>query len=176
MSARLIRAAAGALLLALAACSGGRDPTGPDQNPPGGDAPGGEQQNPPPAGDVSGLYVLANVNDGNPGQTVTLSNPDGRVIGIYRFDSRQSKLTLNPDRTWTLSLAYEDDQHTAVLEDEGTFAADQGQEDGFDFHSNRYGDDFHVLAKQGVAVIGYDFDGDGQIDTHFAFGRLGTQG
>jgi hypothetical protein len=176
MSARLIRAAAGTLLLALAACSGGRDPTGPDQNPPGGDPPGGEQQNPPPAGDVSGVYVLANVNDGNPGQTVMLSNPDGRVIGIYRFDSRQSKLTLNPDRTWTLSLAYEDDQHTAVLEDEGTFAADQGQEDGFDFHSNRYGDDFHVLAKQGVAVIGYDFDGDGQIDTHFAFGRLGTQG
>jgi hypothetical protein len=170
----IIRAAAGALLLALAACSGGKDATGPDQNP-GGDPPG-NGQNPPPAGDVSGVYVLANVNDANPGQAVTLANPDGSVIGIFRFDPRHSRLELNADGTWNFSLAYDDNGQTRQAEDEGTWSPDETQQDGYVFKSDRYGDEFHCLAKLGVALIGYDFDGNGRIDTYFAFGRLGSQG
>ena len=168
-----MQAAAGLVLLTLLACSGGKDATGPDQNP-GGD-PGDGHQNPPPAGDVSGIYVLANVNDNNPGQTVTLSNPDGSVIGIYRFDPL-SKLTLNADKTWSLSLTYEDNGQSQEFEDEGTYSPDETQEDGFVFRSTRFGEEFYCLAKQGVALIGYDFDADGKTDTIFAFGRLGTQG
>jgi hypothetical protein len=151
------------LLLTLLACSGGGDATDPDTPPP---------VDPPPADDISGTYVLAFINNGTPpGQTVTLTNRDGTVIGLYRFDSR-SELQLNADRTWTLSISYEDDGRSQSLEDEGTF--DPADPKNIVFHSDRFGDQFLGGAVRGVAAIGYDFNGDGQKDTIFGFGRLGS--
>lgn len=150
------------LLLTLLACSGGGDATGPGAPPP---------VDPPPADDISGTYVLAFINNGNPGQMLTLTNRDGTVIGLYRFDPR-SELQLNADRTWTLSISYEDNGRNQYLEDEGTF--DPADPKNIVFHSDRFGDQFLGGAVRGVAAIGYDFNGDGQKDTIFGFGRLGS--
>ena len=144
---RPAHALTGALCLVLLACSGGKDASGP--NPPT-DEPGS----------ITGAYVLARINDSEPGQMVTLANPDGTVIGLYRFHEN-SQLELADDLTWTLSLEFED---------EGQFTREAG--DDLEFNSAVFEDVFRGTAKEGVAAIRYDLDGDGESDTIFAFTRV----
>jgi hypothetical protein len=175
---RASRVLIGALGLALAACSGGGgDATGPDPVPPQNPPPGPEQPPPPPppqnAG-ITGTYVLVKINDSRPGQLVTVSNPDGSVIGLYRFDA-QTTLTLDALQTFALQLRYSDDKSQFVLDDEGEFKGGNPREDGLlplTFTSATYGDNFVGAAGNDVLGFAYDFDGDGRLDTTFDFARV----
>ncbi|HET7422288.1 MAG TPA: hypothetical protein VFJ92_01930, partial [Gemmatimonadales bacterium] len=79
-----------AIGLTLAACSGGdnhHDPTGPDPQPTPDPAPlPAPDPQPIPQGGIQGTYQLERINDGEPGQLITIANPDGSVIGLYRFN------------------------------------------------------------------------------------------
>jgi hypothetical protein len=172
------------LALALAGCSGGsRDATGPDPEPP---APGPAPQPPapepqPPApvpapnpGGVQGTYVLAQINQSQPGQLVTIANPDGLVIGLYRFDA--TAMSMDALQTFALSLSYTDDKTQFSIEDAGEFkqAGPISREGALPltFYSDTYGDQFTGVVLNGVVAIKYDFDGDGQLDTSFGFQRI----
>ena len=171
------------LALALAACSGGsRDSTGPDlPEPPAGPQP---QPQPPtqdpgtpvpaPQPGVQGRYVLERINESEPGQLVTIANPDGLVIGLYRFEA--TTLTMDALQTFAFSLSYTDDKTQFSLDDEGEFkqAGPISQEGALPltFYSDVYGDQFTGVALNGIVAIKYDFDGDGQPDTSFGFQRV----
>src|SRR5690349_12089956 len=60
----------------------GPGPTQPGPTP----APGPEQ----PAG-IQGTYLLTQINNSKPGQLVTVANPDGAVIGLYRNSMRRRR-------------------------------------------------------------------------------------
>jgi hypothetical protein len=179
---RVSRALVGALGLALLACSGGGgDATGPDPVPPQNPPPAPEQPPPPPPppppqqNGVAGTYVLVKINESQPGQLVTVSNPDGLVIGLYRFDG-QTTLTLDPLQTFTLQLRYSDDKGQYRIDDEGEFKGGSPRQDGvlpLTFTSAAFGDSFVGAASNDVVGIKYDFDGDGQLDTIFDFVRVG---
>ena len=51
-------------------------------------------EDPPAQGGIQGTYVLTQINNSQPGQMVTVANPDGVVIGLYRFDAATT-LTLD---------------------------------------------------------------------------------
>jgi hypothetical protein len=105
-----------ALALALAGCSGkSGDATGPDVEPPPND-PGTPTPN---HGGVQGSYVLEQINESRPGQLVTISNPDGTVIGLYRF--QPTTLIMDPLQTFALELRYTDDKTPGGIDDEGEF-------------------------------------------------------
>lgn len=174
-----------ALALALAGCSGGsRDATGPDPEPPtqGPLPPTPEPQpptqEPPPAPapnpGVQGTYVLAQINQSQPGQLVTIANPDGLVIGLYRFEA--TTISMDALQTFTLSLSYTDDKAQFTLNDAGEFKqAGPSSHEGalpLTFSSDVYGDQFTGVVLDGMVAIRYDFDGDGQPDTSFGFQRV----
>jgi hypothetical protein len=167
----------GLLALTLPACAGSSDALGPDPEPP---HPNPPHHNPPPAPPepgpqqpiVAGRYVLLNINEAAPGQMVTLANPDGLVIGIYRFDP-STMLVVDPLQTWSLQLEYADDKQGFTLGDEGDLtwsAAENGI--ALNFRSVVYGDEFPGFAGNNIILLQYDFDGDGRLDTSFGFGRL----
>jgi hypothetical protein len=154
-------------------------PTHPQPNPPPADQPPLPPEQPPappeqppppppPADDWAGGYVLTRVNDGFPGQLTTIANPDGSVVGLYRF-SEGSTLILRADGTWSMSLEYSDDKVNFVLDDEGQFDLNGGD---LLFASAVFGDEFRAQGEPGAVVIGYDFDGDGATDLILGFGRL----
>jgi hypothetical protein len=178
-----------ALCLALLACGGGGDALGPDghhpdpgtpQEPgnpgnPGTPDPGTPQipDNPNPAPPVAGGYTLGLINEANPGQIVLLSNPDGSVIGLYRFVAA-STLILDPLGGYTLTLTYSDEQGSYTLEDKGQWKGGNQDQDGnihLSFKSDSWGDEFEGLAKNSKVEIRYDMDGDGAIDTLYGFVR-----
>jgi hypothetical protein len=159
-----------AIALGLTACSGkGGSVTGPDTDP--GQIPGPV---PDPQGGVQGHYVLTRINSSQPGQLVTIANPDGKVIGLYRFDGA-STLDLDALQTFALRLRYTDDKTADGIDDDGEFkAAAPAAADGslpFTFNSGTYGDAFTGVVLATFAVIKYDFDGDGQAETSFGFER-----
>jgi len=176
------------LALALVACSGGsRDSTGPDlPEPPAGPQPQPQPQpGPPPAQDpgppvpapqpgVQGSYVLERIDESEPGQLVTIANPDGAVIGLYRFEA--TTMTMDALQTFALSLSYTDDKAQFGYDDTGEFkqAGPISQEGALPltFYSDTYGDQFTGVVLQDVVTIKYDFDGDGQLDTSFGFRRV----
>jgi hypothetical protein len=144
---------------------GGKDPVGPNPGRGGGgddDEPGQQY--------VAGSYVLGQINNEfSPGQNVALANPDGSMIGFYRFDASTS-LALDPLQTYTLVLNYGDEKGGYQITDEGEFK--WRMEDGtmiLTFESDTYGDSFLGQATDGLLAIQYDFDGDGAADTIFAF-------
>jgi hypothetical protein len=161
-----------ALVLALGACgggSGGGDPTGPDVDPPTQD-PGV----PAPTPGVQGTYVLEQINASQPGQLVTIANPDGLVIGLYRFE--ETTLTLDALQSFGLGLRYTDDKTRYALDDEGDFVQAGPVSQGalpLTFRSAVYGDSFTGVVLEDIVAIKYDFDGDGRPDTSFAFRRAG---
>lgn len=171
-------------LLGLAACSGSSgdvtapgDPLPPVQDPPP-TQPTPQQpppEQPPPQNQgITGTYALVQINSSQAGQMVTISNPDGNVIGIYRFDAI-TQLTLDPLQTFELQLRYRDEKGEYGYDDHGEFKS-PGQVDGslaLSFTSEDYGDAFTGIAVDGVVAISYDFDGDGQLDTTFSFQRIG---
>jgi hypothetical protein len=154
--------------LTLAACSGGSSgPTAPDL-PPGQDPPPVEQ------GGVQGSYVLERINESQPGQLVTIANPDGEVIGLYRFDASMSVLTLDALQTYDLTLNFTDDKSPYHISDAGEFKGAGQQPDGaltLTFTSKDYGDSFIGAVTGDFVAFQYDFDGDGQPDTKLGFRR-----
>jgi hypothetical protein len=184
---RLLYGVGCALALTLLACSGsGGDVTAPDGDPPGqnpgpqnpgpqdpGPQDPGPQDPGQPAG-ITGTYALIQINNSTPGQLVTIANPDGVVIGLYRFNAATS-LQLDPLQTFALDLQYTDDKEQFELSDEGEFkgAGSAGGSLALTFTSTAWGDAFSAIATDGVVAINYDFDGDGQTDTVFAFQRVG---
>jgi hypothetical protein len=164
------------LALALAGCSGGSgDSTGPDlPEPPAGPQPQPQPQpQPPPTQDpeppvpapqpgVQGTYTLERINESEPGQLVTIANPDGLVIGLYRFDV--TTLTMDALQTFAFSLSYTDDKAQFGYDDAGEFkqAGPMSQEGALPltFYSDTYGDQFTGVVLQDV------------VDTSFAFRRI----
>ena len=178
---RLTLALGCALGLALAACSGkGGDATGPDTNPPTNDpgpTPGPIiDPSPNPQGGVQGHYTLEQINGSKPGQLVTISNPDGKVIGLYRFDAA-STLEMDGLQTFNLQLGYTDDKDEYGLPDAGEFKQEGpvSQEGALPltFSSTVYDDSFTGVVLGDIVAIKYDLDGDGQPDTSFGFRRAG---
>jgi hypothetical protein len=157
--------------LGLTACSGkGGDFTGPEPGP----TPHEPGPVPGPTGGVQGHYVLARINGSEPGQLVTIANPDGTVIGLYRFDATTT-LDLAALQTFDLRLGYTDDKTQYNLPDQGEFkGAGPVSADGsvpLTFSSAIYGDAFTGVVLGDFVAIKYDFDGDGQPDTSFGFQR-----
>jgi hypothetical protein len=169
-----------ALALALAGCSGGAgDTTAPEPDPP---APPAQPTPPPPPPTpdpvtpanpgVQGSYVLAQINNSQPGQLVTIANPDGMVIGLYRFEA--TTLSLDALQTFELALRYTDDKTLYGIDDEGEFKQAGPVSQGalpLTFSSDVYGDSFTGVVLEDIVAIKYDFDGDGRHDTTFGFRR-----
>ena len=157
-----------ALAVALAGCSGkSGDATGPNPEPQTND-PGTPAPN---HGGVQGSYVLEQINGSQLGQLVTISNPDGSVIGLYRFEP--TTLIMDPLQTFTLELRFSDDKTPGGIDDQGEFKqAGPVATDGalpLTFSSASYGDKFTGVVLGNIVTIKYDFDGDGQLDTSFRF-------
>jgi hypothetical protein len=159
-----------ALGLVLAACSGkGGDATAPEPDP----APHDPGPAPDPDAGVQGHYVLAQINSSQPGQLVTIANPDGTVIGLYRFDAATA-LDMDALQTFDLRLRYTDDKAQYELPDEGEFKQAGPVSEGalpLTFTSATYGDAFTGVVLQDIVAIKYDFDGDGEPETSFGFQR-----
>lgn len=155
------------LALLLAGCSGkSGDATGPNVPPPN------DPEVPAPnQGGVQGSYVLEQINESKPGQLVTISKPDGKVIGLYRF--QPTTLILDPLQTFALEIRYTDDVTPDGFDDEGEFkqAGPVGNNGALPltFSSAVYGDRFTGVVLNGMVAIKYDFDGDGELDTSFGF-------
>jgi hypothetical protein len=181
---RLYRAAQGigvALCLALAACSGGGDATAPDPNPDPGQHPApnpdpnpNPQPNPnPDEGTLVGSYGLVSINDSKPGQMVLLSNPDGKAIGLYRFDAATT-VSFDALGGYKLDVKLQDDKNNYEFYDEGDFKWHmQDNVIALTFESNRDGRTYQGFANPQAAVLKYDTDGDGTPDTVLGFARIG---
>ena len=156
-----------ALALGLTACGGGGQVSGPNAGP-GPRDPGTGPDLP------AGSYTLEQINNSAPGQLVTISNPDGKVIGLYRFD--ESDLELDGQQGFALTLRYSNDVKQLLIEDRGGFDQEGPvSQDGWlplTFRSVVYGDAFTAVSQSNIVAIKYDFDGDGQMDTSFGFRRV----
>jgi hypothetical protein len=157
-----------ALAFMLAGCSGkSGDVAGPNPEPPTNDP----ETPAPNQNGVQGTYELEQINGSNPGQLVTISNPDGRVIGLYRFEV--TTITMDPLQTFALELRYTDDIVNGGIDDEGEFKqANPRANNGalpLTFSSAIYDDKFTGVVLGNTVAIKYDFDGDGQLDTSFGF-------
>ena len=186
--ARRLRCAAlglpAVLALTLPACSADGGGTGPERDPPHEDPaplphdPAPAEPPPPPAPvpqqpTVAGTYALATINGSTPGQLVTLANPDGIVIGLYRFDAGTS-LVMDALQAWTLDLGFSDDKQSFTIDDTGDLVwDDSGDGIVLEFRSAVFGDVFTGLARNGLVTLEYDMDGDGRTDTVFGFTRIG---
>jgi hypothetical protein len=162
-----IRVLALAIVLGLVGCGGGSDTTAPDPGPTTND-PG----TPDPNAGVQGSYLLESINGSKPGQLVTIANPDGKVIGLYRFEA--TTLTMDPLQTFAFGLRYTDDKTPSGIDDEGEFKQAGPVNQGalpLTFSSAIYDDSFTGVVLQDIVAIKYDFDGDGQADTSFGFRR-----
>lgn len=180
VASRLRRAATLPLLalsLALPACSGGGDATGPTpeaphQPPPPPPPPPAPEIPEPPQPVIAGTYRLVLINESQPGQMVSIANPDGILIGLYRFQE-STTLALSPMQTWTLEIHYSDDKSGYLIADHGEFAW-SGDDSGvaLTFESAAFGDVFAGKGRDGVIAIRYDMDGDGRLDTTFGFEQV----
>jgi hypothetical protein len=165
MNAR-VKVLALAMAVGLAGCGGSSSPAESDQGPPIND-PGTID----PTLAIPGSYLLEQINDSKPGQLVTLANPDGEVIALYRFEA--TTLTLDVFKTFAFSLRYTDDKGQYGIDDQGEFEQ-AGPVSGqgalpLTFSSAAYGDAFTGVELGGIVAIEYDFDGDGQADTKLGF-------
>ena len=117
--------------------------------------------------------MLEQINESHPGQLVTISNPDGTVIGLYRFEA--STLTMDALQTFALELRYTDDKAPLGIDDEGEFkGAGPVTAEGaipLTFYSALYEDQFTGVVLGDFVALKYDFDGDGEMDTSFGFRR-----
>jgi hypothetical protein len=164
-----VKALGFAVALVLAGCSGkSGDTTGPNPEPPAND-PGTPAPN---QGGGQGIYVLDQINNSAPGQLVTLTNPDGQVIGLLRFDPG-STLELDRKQAFHLALRYTDDKEQLGIDDSGRYdpagPVSQAGAMPLTFSSAFYGDGFTGVVQRNTVAIEYDFDGDGQLDTSFGF-------
>ena len=155
-----------ALTLGQAACSGkAGNVTGPENDP---------GPTPAPGAGIEGGYVLERINGSAPGQLVTIANPDGTVIGLYRFDAA-SALELDAQQAFHLKLRYTDDKDQLGIDDSGEFEqAGPAAQDGavpLTFTSAIYGDAFTAVVLGDFVALKYDVDGDGQMDTSLGFRR-----
>jgi hypothetical protein len=180
---RAVHGLANALCLVLLACAGG-DTNGPDLGPPDNDPPAGPGNpgpgdppgNPGPTqpGIIAGTYALTSINGSAPGLLVTVANPDGTVIGLYRFQE-STTLVLDPLGGFSLSIAYEDEKGVYSITDEGDYkwTGTDGGVSQLSFQSETWGDAFDGAAAPDLsAAIRYDFDGDGRAETVFGFQQV----
>jgi hypothetical protein len=175
---RLTLALSCAIGLALAACSGGSgDATAPDGDPPTQHPhpnPGPIiDPTPDPQGGIQGSYVLEQINESKPGQLVTIANPDGTVMGLYRFYAATT-MKLDALQTFDLQFSYTDDKSNYELADAGEFKGVGQAPDGslpLTFTSKVFDDSFTGVSLGDIVAIQYDFDGDGQPETKFGFRR-----
>lgn len=150
-------------------------PGNPGPGDPGPGDPGPGNPGPTQPGIVAGTYALTSINGSEPGLLVTVANPDGNVIGIYRFQ-QSTKLVLDPLGGFSLSIEYEDEKGAYSITDEGDYKW-TGTDGGvlqLSFASDTWGDVFTGAAATAdhSAAIRYDFDGDGQADTVFGFKQV----
>ena len=166
-----------ALAFALTGCSGSSgDAAGPNvELPPEDPGTPNNPGTPPQNHGVQGSYVLEQINGSQPGQLVTMSNRDGQVIGLYRFDA-ESRLGLHADQAFALTLLYSNDIKKLVLEDRGeSEQVGPASQDGavaLTFTSATYGDQFTGVVLGNIVAVKYDFDGDGEPDTSLGFRRV----
>jgi hypothetical protein len=164
-----------ALGLALAACSGkGGDATAPEDPAPHDPAPHDPAPDPGPGAGVQGGYVLAQINGSEPGKLVTIANPDGTVIGLFRFDAATT-LDMDALQTFDLRFRYTDDKDQYELDDAGEFKQAGPVSEGalpLTFTSATWDDAFTGVVLGDIVAIKYDFDGDGQAETSFGFQRV----
>jgi hypothetical protein len=162
-----------ALALALGCSGGSGDPSGPGPDPEPLPHPQPQDpETPAPNPGVQGRYVLEQINNSAPGQLVTIANPDGVVIGLYRFEA--TILTLDAVQSFELGLRYSDDKTPFALDDAGDFVPAGPVSQGalpLTFRSAVYGDSFTGVVLDGIVAIQYDFDGDGRPETSFGFRR-----
>lgn len=187
-----------ALGLALAACSGGSDTTAPTPDPIPHPQPGPEpapqpapdpQPAPQPApdpqpapqptpapqsGNIAGSYQLIQINNSQPGQLVTITNPDGHVAGLYRFNAG-TQLSIDAQGQFAVTYSYSDDKSDLGYDDQGQIqqVGETGGSIALLFGSAVYHDQWQGIAVDGVVMFTYDFDGDGQPETTFGFQRVG---
>ena len=166
-----------ALALALTGCSGkSGDATGPNVEPPPND-PGlrsltirGRR---PRARESRAATCWSRSTDRTRGSWSPSRNPDGTVIGLYRFEA--STLTMDALQTFALELRYTDDKAPLGIDDEGEFkGAGPVTAEGaipLTFYSAPYEDQFTGVVLGDFVALKYDFDGDGEMDTSFGFRR-----
>jgi hypothetical protein len=156
------------LALGVAGCGGSSSPMAPNPEPPVNDP-----ATPAPDQGVQGAYLLEQINGSKPGQLVTLANPDGKVIALYRFEA--TRLDMETLQTFAMQLRYTDDKEQYGIDDQGGFeqAGPVSQQGALPltFSSEVYGDKFTGVVTGDFVAIRYDFDGDGQPDTSFGFRR-----
>jgi hypothetical protein len=195
---RVPYAVACALGLTLAACGGGSDTTAPTPDPIPHPAPGPEpapqpapqpapnpqptpepapQPEPQPApqpSSIAGTYQLIQINNSQPGQLVTITDPNGNVTGLYRF-SAATQLTVDAENHFSLTFSYTDDKSELGYGDQGQILelGETGGSTALLFGSFDYHDQFQGIAVDGVIMFSYDFDGDGATETSFGFQRIG---
>jgi hypothetical protein len=138
---------------------------------PNPEPPVNDPATPAPDQGVQGAYLLEQINGSKPGQLVTLANPDGKVIALYRFEA--TTLTMDALQTFAVSLRYTDDKEQYGIDDQGEFkqggpVSQQGALP-LTFSSATYGDKFTGVVMGDKVAIKYDFNGDGELDTSFGF-------
>lgn len=80
---------------------------------------------------------------------------------------RGGALSLTERGTWAMAIRYRDVEAGEVtFEDHGDYDR-EGEE--LYFRSWPYGDEFDGTIGDGAVVITYDFDGDGEYESHFTF-------
>ena len=118
--------------------------------------------------------MLERINESQPGQLVTIANPDGMVIGLYRFEA--TTLSMDALQTFDALAALHRRQGAVQPRRRGRVQAGRPDvQEGalpLTFYSDTYGDQFTGVVLQDIVAIKYDFDGDGQLDTSFGFRRV----
>ena len=171
-----------ALGLVLAGCSGkGGDTTAPDPDPAAARAGTGAQHDPDPAPGPTpdptrgrpGQLRPEQINNSQPGQLVTIANPDGTVIGLYRFDAADDAghgraSDLRPP------APLHGRQGAVRAAGRGRVQAGRPRVGGrtpSHVHLGHLDDAFTGVVLGDIVAIKYDFDGDGEAETSFGFQR-----
>jgi hypothetical protein len=128
----------------------------------------------PEPASIAGTYQLIQINNSQPGQLVTITNPNGHVAGLYRFNAG-TRLTVDAQDGFELTFSYTDDKSSLGYGDMGTVeqVGETGGSTALVFSSGIYGASFQGIAVDGVIMFSYDFDGDGQAETTFSFQLVG---
>jgi hypothetical protein len=105
---------------------------------------------------------------------VTITDPNGNVTGLYRFNAA-TQLTVDAENHFSLTFSYTDDKSELGYGDQGQILelGETGGSTALLFGSFDYHDQFQGIAVDGVIMFSYDFDGDGATETSFGFQRIG---